>query len=114
MVTPTSTEQKWKIAFLIFLIVALSLVIWSSVSSGIDYIPTSKTTPKPEKAQWARKFKKVQTKKTCEIKHINFIGEKIGQISFFAISKMTKNQFWNWETAKNAISRKKILIYLIS
>ena len=68
MVTPTSTEQKWKIAFLIFLIVALSLVIWSSVSSGIDYIPTSKTTPKPEKAQWARKFKKVQTKKTCEIK----------------------------------------------
>merc|ERR1712062_381480 len=49
MVTPTSTEQKWKIAFLIFLIVALSLVIWSSVSSGLDYIPTSKTTPRPEK-----------------------------------------------------------------
>ena len=42
-----------------------------------------------------------------------------GQISFFTISKMTKNQFLNWEkkfkTAKNAISRKKIFwIYLIS
>ena len=35
------------------------------------------------------------------------------QIQFFAISKMAKNQFLNWKTAKNAISRKK-MIYLIS
>jgi len=41
--------------------------------------------------QWARIFKKVQVKKTREIKLINFTKKKIGQIPFFAISKMTKN-----------------------
>ena len=40
------------------------------------------------------------------------------QIPFFAISKMAQNQFLNWEkvykTAKNGISWKIFLIYLIS
>ena len=48
--------------------------------------------------------------KTLWWNQINQFCEKIfGQISFFAISKMTKNQFLNWEkfkTAKNAISRR--------
>ena len=50
--------------------------------------------------QWARKFIKVQAKKTRKIKKLNFTKKK------FAISKMTKNQLLNWEkfkTAKNAI-----------
>ena len=41
-------------------------------------------------AQRARKFKKVQAKKTLEIKKINFTKVFFGQISFFAISKMAK------------------------
>ena len=41
----------------------------------------------------ARKFKKVQTKKTRENKIINFTTKCFDQIPFFAISKMAKNQF---------------------
>ena len=52
-------------------------------------------------------------KKTREIKLINFTKKNFDQIPFFAISKMTKNEFLNWEkmfqTSKNAISRKKNL-----
>ena len=44
-----------------------------------------------ESKQWARKLKKDQAKKTREIKKINFTNY------FFANSKMTKNQFLNWE-----------------
>ena len=48
--------------------------------------------------QWARKLKKkVQAKKTCEIKYFNFMKKNSDQIPFFAISKMAKNQFLNWE-----------------
>ena len=45
--------------------------------------------------QWARKFKKVQTKKL--VKSNKSISQIIlfDQIPFFAISKMTKNQFLN-------------------
>ena len=51
------------------------------------------------------------------------VGQKInfmkffGRIPFFTISKMAKNHFLNWQmfkTARNAISRKKFLIYLFS
>ena len=47
--------------------------------------------------QWARLFKKVQAKKTREIKEINFMNFFCGKIPFFAISNMAKNQFLNWE-----------------
>ena len=60
----------------------------------------------------ARKFKKVQAKK------IHFMKNFFDQIPIFAISKMANNQYLNWgksfKTAKNAISRNKFLIYLIS
>ena len=59
-------------------------------------------------AQWARKFKKVQAKKLVKSNKINFRNSFIGQIPFFAISKMANNQFLNWKkfkTAKNAISQ---------
>jgi len=46
-------------------------------------------------AQWAIKFKKIQAKKTREIKLINFTKIFFDQIPFFAISKMAKNQFLN-------------------
>ena len=45
-------------------------------------------------AQWARKLKKVQAKKT---RKINFTKKSFAQIPFFAMSKMAKNQFLNWE-----------------
>ena len=45
----TSTDTKWKIAFLIFLIGTLSLVIWATESSGTQIISTSTTTQKPKK-----------------------------------------------------------------
>ena len=48
----------------------------------------------PPHTQWARKFKKIQAKKTREsISRILFFD----QIPFFAISKMVKNHFSNWE-----------------
>ena len=47
--------------------------------------------------QWARKVKKVQAKKTRETKKINFTKKFLGQISFFAISKMAKNRLLNWD-----------------
>ena len=46
---------------------------------------------------WAKKFKKVQAKKTREIKQINLTKKFFDQIPFLAISKMAKNQFLNWE-----------------
>ena len=50
------------------------------------------------KAQWARKYKKNPGQKTSEIKLlINFTNNFFDQIQFFAISKMAKNQFLNWE-----------------
>ncbi len=52
----------------------------------------------PSDTQWARKFKKVQAEKTREI---NFTNIFFDQIPFFAISKMTKNQFLNWEKVQN-------------
>ena len=42
--------------------------------------------------QWTRKFEKVQAKK---------LVKSLGQIPFFAISKMAKNQFLNWEKVLN-------------
>ena len=56
-------------------------------------------------AEWARKFKKAQAKKTLEIKEINFMKLFFDQNPFCAISKMAKNQFLNWKNVK--ISRKK-------
>ena len=41
-------------------------------------------------------IKKVQAKKTCEKKN-QFHEIFFDQIPFFAISKMAKNQFLNWE-----------------
>ena len=35
-------------------------------------------------------LKKVQAKKTCEIKYFNFMKKNSDQIPFFAISKMAK------------------------
>ena len=40
---------------------------------------------------------KVQVKKTCEIKWINFMTKIFWPNSIFAISKMAKNLFLNWE-----------------
>ena len=36
-------------------------------------------------------------KKTRQIKYINFTTNFFDQIQFFAMSKMAKNQFLNWE-----------------
>ena len=47
--------------------------------------------------QWARKLKNVQAKKTRKIKINQFHEIFFDQIPFFAISKMAKNQFLNWE-----------------
>merc|ERR1712024_108279 len=44
--------------------------------------------------------KKIQAKIFREIKEINFT-------KIFVISKMVKNQFFNWKKFKNAISRKR-------
>ena len=69
--------------------------------------------------QWARKFKKVQAKKNSW-NQINQFHEKtfFDQIPFFAISKMAKNQFLNWEKVSNYqkfnFTYKFFLIYLIS
>ena len=54
-------------------------------------------------AQRARKFKKVQAKKL--VKSNKSISRKnfFDQNSFFAISKMAKNQFLNWEKVQTAI-----------
>ena len=48
-------------------------------------------------ADWARKFKKVQAKKTLEIKEINFMKLFFDQNPFCAISNMAKKLFLNWE-----------------
>ena len=55
------------------------------------------------------KIKKVQGKKTHEIKWINFMKFYFFQIPFFAISKMANYQWTGkkFKTAKSAISRKK-------
>ena len=51
--------------------------------------------------------KNIQAKIFREIKEINFTKK-------FVISKMVKNQFFNWKKFKNAISQKKFfLFYLI-
>ena len=55
---------------------------------------------------WARKLKKVQAKKTREIKKINSSKIVFDQIPFFAISKITKNQFLNWEKFKEVQAKK--------
>ena len=44
--------------------------------------------------QWARKFKNVQSKKTREIKEINFTKNFFDQNPFFAISKIHFWPFW--------------------
>ena len=41
-------------------------------------------------AEWARKFKKVQAKKTLEIKEINFMKSFFDQNPFCGISNMAK------------------------
>jgi len=47
-------------------------------------------------SQWARKFKIVQAKKkTREMKLINFTKKNLPKFHFFAISKMTKNKFFD-------------------
>ena len=68
----------------------------------------------PIRTQWARKFKKVQAKKTREIKEINFTKKCFDQIQFFAISKMAKIQFLNWEKVENyqKYNFTKLFIYL--
>ena len=47
------------------------------------------------RAQWARIFKKVQAKKTHEIKSINFTNNFFDQSPFLAISKTAKYPFLN-------------------
>ena len=44
-----------------------------------------------------QKIKKIQAQKTREIKLINFPKYFFDQIPLFAVSKMAKNQFLNWE-----------------
>ena len=66
--------------------------------------------------QWARKFKKVQSKK---IKQINFTKKFLDQIPYFTISKMAKNQFLNWgkrfkSAKKYNFTKKNYLFDLIS
>ena len=47
-------------------------------------------------SQWAKKFKNVQAKQATSNQIYQFHEKIFGQIPFFAISKMAKNQFINW------------------
>ena len=61
----------------------------------------------PTALQWARKFKKFQAKKLVKS---NKSISRIGQIPFFAISKMAKNQFLNWEKVLSKMQFHEILL----
>ena len=57
-----------------------------------------------------RKCKKVQAKKTCKIKQINFTKFFLTKFHFLQFQKWPKINFWTGKklkTAKNAISRRK-------
>ena len=47
--------------------------------------------------QWARKIKKSRPRKLVKSNKSILWKKILGQIKFFAISKMAKNQFLNWE-----------------
>ena len=64
---------------------------------------------RPEKLKKSRPKKLVKSNKSISRKNY------FDQIPFFAISKMAKNQFLNWEKVQKCqFHEKKIWIYLIS
>ena len=71
----------------------------SGLMNGVDTLTS---------AQWARKFRKVLAKKLVT-SNKSSSRKNLGQIPFFTISKMAKNQYLNRElkfkTAQNAISQ---------
>ena len=72
----------------------INAIRYFKMQSTTPPLKNSKQTTAQCTTQWARKIKKVQAKKTREI---NLTKNFFNQNPFFAISKMAKNQFLNWE-----------------